>query len=59
MKPIDYKMRKLNENLTLDVQIRLTREFKMRMWLARMLLNMARKVLGCGLKTDIQVNTDG
>jgi len=31
----------------------------MRMWLARMLLNMARKVLGCGLKTDIQVNADG
>ena len=52
MKPIPLKMKKLNKQVTLVVDIKLTRELKIRMWLAKRLWILGVKIAGCGIRFD-------
>jgi hypothetical protein len=48
MAAINYKVKKLNTDITLKVQI--TTEYKIRKWIAMKLIQLAVFVLGCGLE---------
>lgn len=48
-KEFEFTVRKFSENMTLVVKI--SREFKIRTWIALRLVWLAAKVLGCGFET--------
>ena len=52
MRPIPLEMKKLTKEITLVVSIKQTREFKVRMWLAKRLWILGTKVAGCGIRFD-------
>ena len=52
MKPIPVEMKKLTKEVTLVVSVKETREFKIRMWLAKCLWILGTKVAGCGIRFD-------
>ena len=47
-------VRKLDDKYTLKLEVRITREFKARVWLARVLILAACKVLGCGAEVTVK-----
>ena len=52
MRPIQRELRKLNKDVTLVVSIKLTRELKIRLWLAKSLWILGTKIAGCGIRFD-------
>jgi len=52
---IDVGMRKFPQDVVIEVEFHLTREFRARRWVAIQLLRLAAWVLGCG----IEVGADG
>lgn len=46
----EYKMRKMSHEIKLEVTLVETREWKLRKWLAKQLILLAAKVLGCGIE---------
>lgn len=51
MKPTSIK--RLDQDFTLTVDIKIARQFKIRLALARSLIVLAARILGCGLKVDV------
>jgi hypothetical protein len=49
---VNYDLRKLSKHVTLNVTMHLTREYKLRRWIATKLILLACLVLGCGIKID-------
>jgi hypothetical protein len=47
-----YRMRKFDQTTTLVVTVRLTREFRLRMWIALQLFKLASRVLNCGFRLE-------
>ena len=52
MEPRQVDIKKLNENITLVVSLKETREFKVRMRLAKCFWALGAKIAGCGIKFD-------
>ncbi len=52
MRPIQRELRKLNKDVTLVVSIKLTRELKIRLWLAKRLWALGVRIAGCGIRFD-------
>ncbi len=49
---VQSEVRKLNKNYTLNVSVKITREFKMRMRLASYLWRLSAWILDCGIEFD-------
>lgn len=54
MKPVDMTVNKLNKNITLIVNVKTSRQFLVRKWIAGQLIKLAARILGCG----IEINTE-
>lgn len=55
----EYAVKKLDKNHTITVTAKITKEFKLRLWLALTLMNMAASILGCGFKIeDVKIIDD-
>lgn len=52
--PVNVKMRKLNHSVTMNVHVIVTREYKIRRWIALNLIAAACLILGCGIKIEDQ-----
>jgi hypothetical protein len=52
----DLLIRKLNTNCTLNVRIKITRQFRLRLKAAFFLIHLAAKLLGCGIKIQGESN---
>lgn len=50
MNEYEYKLRKMSREITIEVTFIETREWKLRKWLAKQLVILAAKVLGCGIE---------
>ena len=50
MRPIERELRKLTKDITLVVLVKETHEFKVRMWLAKLLWALGVKIAGCRLE---------
>jgi len=50
---IGVPLRKLDNQITLDVKITVTKEFKLRMWIGTQLFRLGAKVMGCGIKGEV------
>lgn len=46
----EYKLRKMSHEITITVTFVETREWKLRKWIAKQLIVLASKVLGCGIE---------
>lgn len=47
-----YRMRKMSKDTTLKVTFVETREWKLRLWVSKMLIILAAKILGCGIEVS-------
>lgn len=54
MKISDYKLRKFDKRTTLEIGISVTKEFKLRLWVAKKFLKLAAYILNC----DLVINTN-
>ena len=52
VKPIPVGIKKLDKEITLVVSVKETREFKVRMWLAKRLWVWGVRIAGCGIRFD-------
>jgi hypothetical protein len=52
----DLLIRKLNANCALNVRIKVTRQFKLRLKAAVFLIRLAAMLLGCGIKIQGEQN---
>jgi len=50
MANVDYTMRKLTHDVKMTITYKLSKEFKIRRWIAVNLIRLATLVLGCGLE---------
>ena len=50
MASTDWKIKKLGKNVTLQVTLHFTKQFKMRIWAGQTLLKLAAWVMGCGIE---------
>jgi hypothetical protein len=48
----DIKIKKLKEDTVLKVRIIVTKEFRLRMWLALKLMRLSSFILGCGIEVE-------
>ncbi len=48
----DINFRKFDHSVTLNVRLKLTREFYIRKWIAQHLIILAALVLGCGIEIE-------
>jgi len=46
----EYAIRRLPREVTMDVKVHLTREMRLRLWLAARLLRLAASILGCEIR---------
>ena len=54
MKATSVNIRKLNKSCTMTVTLNTTREFKIRIFIAKVLLKVTGLVLGCGIRVNEQ-----
>lgn len=59
MKVSTIPIRRLDKKSTLTVRIQVTREFRVRAWLAARLITLAARILGCGVDIGVKENNDG
>ncbi len=52
MRSIPLEVKKLPQDITLIVSVKLTRELKVRLWLAKRLWALGTKIAGCGIRFD-------
>ena len=50
MADVAYTMNKLSKEVTLTVNMKLTKRFLIRKWIAIHLISLAARVLGCGIE---------
>lgn len=48
----DMKFKKFNKQITMTINIKITKEFYFRLWLAKFLFKLGAKILGCGIKIE-------
>jgi hypothetical protein len=48
----DIKLRQLGEDSIIKVKVVITKEFKLRLWIALKLIALASFVLGCGIEVN-------
>ena len=51
-------LRKMTSRSTLHVEMRLSREFRCRAWVAIKMMRLACRILGCGIKITDTTYTD-
>ena len=54
-----YKLNKLTHDVKMTITFKLSKEFKIRRWIAVNLIRLATLVLGCGLEVVDNDNTRG
>ncbi len=47
-----YNVRRLDRTATMVVTVKITREFRLRFWVAHQLMRLAAKVLNCGFRLE-------
>ena len=48
----DIKVKHLDEKYVMKVNIKITKQFKVRMWIATQLIYLAGKILKCGIEIN-------
>ena len=54
---VGVAIRRLPSELMMHVNVRLTKQLKVRMWLGKHLIIMAARVMGCGIRFDEKEET--
>ena len=52
MASANLELRKLSNKTTIHIKIKVTREFKIRTWVAIQLLKLTALILGCGIEFE-------
>lgn len=52
MAEANLELRRLSNKTTLHIKFRLTKEFKIRTWIAAQLLKLTALILGCGIEFE-------